>query len=431
MREDDPTSGVRRTFAEHAYVGRQPIYDASSAVVGYELLYRQPGHTVAEVDHGSAATSDVILSAYVDIGLAVVTHGLPAWVNFDADYLLGDLALPFKPKEVVIEVLEHVQPTADVCHALERLRAKGYRVALDDFVLNAVRSRLLEFADIVKIDVLSTPDEEVERTVHVLRSMKLKTLLAEKIEGPAEFARCRGLGFDLFQGYFLCRPEVVKTARAPKGQLPLLRLMSALHAHDVTVDVIAELVSQDVGLSYRLLRLVNAPGLGLRYQVDSVPRAIAMLGMNELRRWTTLLLMASTTEKPRALLFDAMVRGKMCEAVAHEEGSPSPERHFMVGLFSVLDALLDLPMREVVEQLDLPEDTRAALVGRQGDMGRALACAIAQERGDWDTRDETAPNGLNVTPAWIEAIQWAADAQRELLALARAQGGPRKQAGKR
>lgn len=428
MRDEDLVSGVRRGLLEHAYVGRQPIYDAVSTVVGYELLYRHPAHTVSQLGRGSAATSEVILSAYVDIGLQAVTHGLPAWVNFDTEFLLGEHVVPFSPTEVVIEVLEHVQPSDDVCRALEGLKAMGYRIALDDFVLDAVSARLLEFADIVKLDVLTTAHEEVERVVHHLRSVKIPTLLAEKIEGPADFARCKELGFDLFQGYFLCRPEVLTTARAPKGQLPLLRLMSALHADEATVEDVANLVSQDVGLSYRLLRLVNAPNFGLRHQVDSVPRAIAMLGLNELRRWTTLLLMSSTADKPRALLFDAMVRGKMCEAVAREEGRTAPERYFMVGLFSVLDALLDLPMSKVVEQLNLPEDTGEALVAQTGTMGRALACAIAQERGDWDTRDETAPRGLNVTPAWIEAIRWAAEAQRELVALARANEGGRKTA---
>lgn len=400
------------TRTPSALVARQPIFDRALKVTAYELLYRA-GEDRANVTDAIQATAQVLTGATLDIGLTRLVGELPAFINFPADLITSSLDLPLAPERIVIEVLEGAIPGTLLLNGLMRLRAAGYRIALDDFDIRTEGIELLDYADIVKVDIQQHSPAALAQSVSELRRHRLQ-LIAEKVETGEELQRCKELGFDLFQGYFLQRPETFSGRRAPSSRLAALELILSLDEARVSAEQVELCIARDVGLSYRLLRCINSSYYRRPREVASIRQAILLLGYEELRKICSIILLTSLNDRPAYVAVQALTRAKMCESLSLKAGRPGSEGYFMTGLLSLADVFLGMPIEECVQQLPLSEPVRKALLCQAGPMGSALHCVLAHERGIWEQSTFDELSELDVAVSYADAIEWA-DSVRDAL----------------
>jgi c-di-GMP phosphodiesterase len=405
-------------------LARQPIFDREDRLVAYELLYRDrpPENRVVgdPVVSASRMTSDTITRTFLGMGLGRVTGGKRAFVNVDREMLLDNSVAVLDPQHVVVEVLETVACDAETVAACEALVGRGYTLALDDFVFTPGYEPLLRLAGIVKVDVLGRADDELRRVVEQLRPFGVRCL-AERVETAAVHRRCAALGFELFQGYFYARPQMLSGREVPVQQANLIRLLNVLRDPDTADARVEEVFRGDLPLTYKLLRIVNSAGTG-QSGVDSIAHAIRLLGRGVLHRWLALLLVSSfvTASGARSeLVATAMVRARFCELLAEAAAGRRREGGalFMAGLFSLLDALMRVPMADVIDRLDLTPELRAALLVRQGPYAGVLGLVEAYEAGRWDVvLAHGAGLGLSdgaIAECYAQAVEWARDRAAE------------------
>ena len=369
-------------------MARQPIFDRSQKVVAYELLYRTEdaqGHALFNSSGSGAsdATGEVILNAYTSISDSGELKRVPALINLTRDILVNRSLPEVSKKHIVLEILEDVTPDAEVIEAVRQLHAEGYRIALDDFVFSPEHIPLLELAHIVKVDVFELTPEQVREQVQHLKKYKV-TLLAEKIETHTQLEECIDLGFKLFQGHFLSKPKVVKGKKIQGSQVALMQLIQALQGNDTTPERLEELIIRDPALTYKLLRIVNSAGYHLVRQVESIAEAIVLLGLEQVRKWATLIAMSSNDNKPEELSRGLLIRGRMCEEIAQAEKLGNHGSYFMAGMMSGLHALLDIERETMLQEVPLGDDIKNAVSLGQGDIGQVLRNVVNYENGDWD-----------------------------------------------
>lgn len=367
-----------------AFVGRQPLFDRRLDVVGYEILFR--GGAVpnrAVISDENQATSSVILNTFTDIDLEEILGGKRALINLTRDLILEGVPTLLPPERVIVEVIETSTVDDRLVAALHRLRSQGYTVALDDWVSFSKLRPLLPLADIVKIDIQEFDTKRLVAEVGWLKTFGVQ-LVAEKVETYAELRRCRELDFDFFQGFFLSRPQVLKRTAVPPNQIDTLELITQMQDPDVAIEDLAAIIRRDVALSYKLLRIVNSAYYSLPRHVESIKDAIVLLGTRQIGSWVSLINLAQIARKPKELTITALVRARMCELVATLSGRGDGDAFYTAGLFSVLDALLDVPLEAALEALPLSVEVHDAVASREGIMGRTLAGVIAYEQGDWD-----------------------------------------------
>lgn len=378
-------------------VARQPIFDVAGDRAGYELLYR--AHAAATSAGGTDAehmSADVLANALAGLGVGEVAEGVPAWLNFPRGMLVSGGWRLFDPREVVIEVLETVEPDREVLDVLYAARQAGYRVALDDFVHGPEREVLVAAADVIKVDVLGLTTGELAGVRAALAPFG-RTLVAERVEDEAMRRACAALGFELFQGYFFARPETLSRREVPVQQASLIRLLNLLADESVTDPVVEDAFGADPSLSFKLLRLVNSAQFGGR-DIHSIRHAVQLAGRKTLSRWLGVLFVSSLARRGGSggeLVHTAVQRAHLLGALGTLGGADSGEL-FMVGLFSTLEPLLGMPFAELLRAINVAPGVRAALSERRGAYAAYLALAEAFERGEWDAvRDGSAALGLD------------------------------------
>jgi EAL and modified HD-GYP domain-containing signal transduction protein len=397
------------------FVARQPIYDSAMAVMAFELLYRpSPSETRARIIDPRQATLEVISSAALEIGLDRLSGGQPVHINFPMELLVDVPDLPLPPNLVVIEVLEDVRAEPEVIEGIRKLRARGHRIALDDYSPQVSDPRLLEFADIVKLEITHPPAAELAKLVKELKPRGVQ-LIAENVETPEDFESCVALGFTGFQGYFLQHPQTFRAKRVPSNRLSTLRLVASLSNEQYSIDEVELLISQNVSMSYHVLRCINSSYYSLPRKVDSIRQAIVILGLDQLRQLCCLLCLQGFDDRPPSLFVNAMTRARMCEQLGRLGGAKDTGPYFITGLFSLLNAMVGMPTQKIVEELPLSPAIARALVAGEGDLGKALKCTRAYERAAWDhVTYGNLPPAL-IRAAYVDALFWAEQA-RSLLA---------------
>jgi EAL and modified HD-GYP domain-containing signal transduction protein len=399
------------------FIARQPIFDVTRDVVGYELLFRNGlANCFANID-GNEATRQVLLNTFVLFGQARLTGGKPAFINFTRDFLFNELVQLFPPSSVVVEILEDIPADESVIKACRQLKENGYSLALDDVTDLAPYGELLSLVDIVKVDLRATTSE-VRREIIKSLSGKPIRVLGEKVETYEEFRDLVEEGFSLFQGYFFAKPEVIRRKDIPGNKVQYLRLLKELRKPTCNTDAIEKIIKQDVSLSYRLLKYVNSPLFGLRSEIRSVRHALTLLGERDVRRWTTLsVLSAVATDKPPEVLETGLFRAKFCETLASvvDRGvKEAAEEMFLAGLFSVLDALLDISLEDAVREAGVPSRVKAALLGVPSPWRSLLELAFAYERGEWEqvtrTLDTLGIEFSAVAQVFVNSVDWARQA---------------------
>ena len=279
------------------------------------------------------------------------------------------------------EIFEDIHPDEPVLAAVQRLASEGYTLALDDFVCCQELEPLVRLADIVKIEFPAISREALPMHVSRLRELGVQMILAEKLETHEEFEYCKQLGCDLFQGYFFCRPRILNQRKLPNSLGSVIRLVTQLQVPAITMEEVERVIQTDASLAFKILRYVNSVEANTNADIESIRHAAALLGLRRLRSIASMMLLASLDrDKPNELVETGMTRGRMCELLAIRGGYEAPERFFTIGLLSVLDAMLDLPMSDVVTQLPLTQEMNAALLTNQGQLGLVLRQVLDFER---------------------------------------------------
>jgi len=392
------------------YVARQPILDRLQKVFGYELLFRngiEDYFNHEDADEAARATLDSSLL----LGVNALCQNTRAFLNCTKDVLLKDLVTLLPPSQTVVEVLETVEPEDRVVAACKRLKEAGYLIALDDFAPNDPRVVLCEFADIIKIDIRATKLEERAGIMRRFGSAKCK-MLAEKLETPHEFQQARNMGFTYFQGYFFCRPELVSGKEIPASRIHFVRLLEMVSRPELDMRELEKLLKQEAAICYRLLRYLNSPVFGLRLEVKSIRHAMAILGERELRRWTRLVVTVGAAEQSCSeLVLMGMTRARFCELLSTKVKANTDL--FLMGLLSVMDAILEVDMVALLSKLPVDHDIKAALLGQAGTLRPLYQLMLAQESGEWENAGELTKQ-LKLTDdfvgnAWWQAMTWAQD----------------------
>ena len=395
-----PSDGLR-------YVARQPILDLHNRVHGYELLFRKGPEHVFRGD-GNLATR-TMLDNTVMFGLERLTAGLPAFVNCTREALLESLVQVLPSGMTVLEILETVEPVPPLVQACRDLKAMGYRLALDDFTWRPGIESLVEMADYIKFDFLATGPRQREEILRRLSGAKV-ALVAEKVETQEQYAQACDQGFSLIQGYYFCRPVLLENHKVPLNRLTQIDILRALQEDPVDLPARARLIKRDASLTYRLLRLINSPVCAMRQEVSSVLAALLAVGEDVFRRMA---LLAITSElnahRPTEILRMAFIRGQFCELAAPLCALNSTEQ-YLLGLFSLLPAMLRIPMDDLTPLLPLREPVRQALQGADIPERSLLAWAIAHEYGDWETCDALAAtyslDDERLSRCYTEAVEW-------------------------
>jgi c-di-GMP phosphodiesterase len=399
--EDAPREAVR-------YAARQPILDLRGKVHGYELLFRHGAESVFCGD-GDQATRTMIDNTVL-FGLGRLTCGMPAFVNCTEDTLTGSLVHLLPSGMTVLEILETVTPTPTLIAACKRLKAAGFRLALDDFTWTPGIEPLVEIADYIKVDFSLTGPAERRKLLHRLRGETL-ALVAEKVETPEQLSQARDEGFTLLQGFYFFRPVLMENGKVPGNKLSQVEILRMLQDEPMDLRALTRLVKRDASLTYRLLRLLNSPVCAIRQEVQSVQAALIAMGEETFRRMATLAIASElNANQPPELLRMAFVRGRFCELAA---GFAAPDRkeQYLLGLLSLLPAMLRLPVHDVAPLMPLREEIRRALVGEAVRERNHLSWLESYERGDWDACDKiVASSGLeprDLLRCYEDAVEWA------------------------
>ncbi|HTF85847.1 MAG TPA: HDOD domain-containing protein [Cellvibrio sp.] len=390
-------------------LARQPIFNRKMQVVAYELLCRSCDLNEYTADSGDMASSQVLLHTFTELSIHSVVGHHQAFINFTRTLLMTPP--PFDRRQLVVEVLEGQQIDAQMLHSLRSLREQGYTIALDDFELTDETRDLIPYADIIKLDVLQLSPQQIREHIDYLKPFGL-TLLAEKVETYEMLEYCKDAGFDLFQGYFLARPKVIKGRRITENKQAVLQLLSVLHDPDVPLERVEQLVARDPMLSYKLLRLVNSAAFALPRTIESLRQAITLLGLNIIKNWVNLLAMANLGDKPVELSIAALTRARMCEIIAATmSGKKRQDTFFTVGLLSTLDAFMDAPLEVLLGNISLSEQLNEALLKHLGDEGKVLDIVEHYERAEWDKIDWEYLGSRSISPdtlshIYLDALSW-------------------------
>jgi EAL and modified HD-GYP domain-containing signal transduction protein len=406
-------TGARPFFR---YAARRPILNGEQQVIGYELLFRDGlENSFGNADPDAASCS--VLDSSLLMGLDILCDGQRAFINCTRDLLIRDYVTLLPPQQVAVEVLETVPADDLVIAACRRLKALGYMIVLDDFFEGDPREPLTELADIIKVDLRAT--SATQRGVLVKRYGHQRCrMLAEKAETREEFLGARKAGFFYFQGYFFRKPEIVQAREIPANRINYLRLLQAISQPEVDARQIEETIKGEASLCYRLLRYLNSPIFGFRQEVRSVRHALAILGDREVRRWIRLVAtLVAGQNKPTDLVLTALTRARFCELITAKVGQDSADL-FLVGLLSLMDAILELPMGLVLDGISLAPDVRAVLLGERCRLSPIYDLMLTQEAGQWEEAANLSaqlhlPDGFAADIQW-NAMQWASQMTSEV-----------------
>ena len=393
------TNAATAILKQSALVGRQAIFDRQMEVFGYELLYRDGTDNSPHIIDGDEATARVMVNTFLELGIDQIAGNAQTFLNLTANFFLSRHYEALPSKNVVLEVLETIEPTPAVLQAISRAKQNGYQIALDDFVVRESHRALLDHADYVKVDVLALTDEELYEQVAMLKDYPVR-LLAEKVEDRGVYEQCLALGFEFFQGYFFCKPQIMEGVSLSGSRMAVVFVLAKLQDPSIELHDLEDLVKNDIALSVKLLRYVNSASVGLPRSVDSISQAIGMVGIERLRQWATLLVLAQTGDKPSELMRVALIRARMCESLCPLHGVSSSQG-FTMGLFSILDAYFDCEMNQLLADLPLASEILDALLKREGVLGTILEASLAYERGKWNQRAMR-----TVTPQMLQSVYW-------------------------
>ncbi len=389
------------------YVGRQPIFDRTETIIGFELLFRGDNTESASVSDGDAATDELLRAAMVDIGIDRLVGEHLAFLNVPRQFLYHPILRSLPAQQIVFELLPEILIDQELATQLETLRAEGYRIVLDSRHFKTAPEYAPGFADLVKIDVIHYTPAELETLKRQLEP-DCGALIAAKIEDAATYQRCLELGFQGFQGFYLSYPNVVEGQRLNANQVTLLQLLELLQRDTSGLDEMANLVLHDPGLSVEMLKLVNSPRFRRAVPIESIKQAIQLLGRAEIGRWALLLSLRASNSVRHHAMEQALIRAQMAQSLtAICDQEVNRDRLFTLGLLSVVDRLLQVPLTRILREMNLSQDLTQALIDRDGALALVLEILDACEQPDTPLPDPLAISPQAIGQLYLEAMQWA------------------------
>lgn len=368
------------------FVARQPIFNTSRKVIAYELLFRQENQQIYDGSNGDKATEEVLVTSFLAIGMDVLTGGKPAFINFTDNGLKSGIAELLPPNLLAVEILETVEPDDSVLAACRNLKQQGYRLVLDDFVFRPGYEPLIELASMIKVDFLITPTGERAKVIQQFGGRADLQFLAEKVETEQDFQEAVQVGYSYFQGYFFSKPVIIARKSIPFARLSAFQLLKAVNAPVFDLSQVESIIREEVAFSYQLFKYINSSAFGFRHEINSIRQALVLLGQRELQKWSSLIALRTMgQEKPPELLTASLLRAHFSELIAHHlKLGPMAADAFLTGLLSLMDAVLDQPMAEIITELPLQKEIKAALMGNSNVYRDILNLCIAYERAEWD-----------------------------------------------
>jgi EAL and modified HD-GYP domain-containing signal transduction protein len=399
--------------SDEFFLARQPILGRDQKLVAFELLFRAaPEHEDAQLTDYAAATATVISHAS-QLGMERVVGDQLAFVNVDEVVLKSDFVRFLPPDRVILEILETVQPTDEVLARVRELKELGFKFALDDVIGHSEQvSKLIDLVDVIKVDLKGVTREELTGLATSLRGAHQK-LLAEKVETVEEFRLCLELGFEYFQGYYFARPAILSGKKISPSELVVLRLLELIGSNADNAAIEAA-VKRDALLSLNLLRLVNSRAAGPDRHIESVSQALTQLGRSQLQRWLQILLYSTPdgrVELNSPLLQMATTRGRLLELMSqalHPGDTACAETAFTIGMMSLMEALLSIPMANILDRVDVDIEVKGALLERAGDYGAMLSVAEELEGKQCGRSLARALDRLGLSVKQIREIELAA-----------------------
>lgn len=402
------------------FIGRQPIFNLHEQVVAYELLYRSKNVNAFPMVDSDAATIDVLVNSFLSIGFEEVTKGKPGFVNFTENLLMSSIHEFLNPSQVVIEILEDVPLTAQLVERVIELKKQGFQIALDDFMMDdqvEVYDELFEQIDYIKVDFLAS---SIVKRMEIENKVKEKfphiQLLAEKVETRHQFEVAKSSGYVLFQGYFFEQPQIIRATDIPANAIQYIHIISLLKEEEPNIHLLAENIERDISLTYKLLQMINNSSKRSKSKVRSIKQAIVLLGVSNLRKWIYLLAMReididADSDLFKEVMCTSLFRAKVCEKLAKLAYKKNFSEYFLVGMFSLIDTLLQRPMNVILQQLPFSEAITNTILGFETEMTPYLEFSIALSKLDWLRLEELAVQ-LNIQLVdidllYYEAIEWA------------------------
>jgi EAL and modified HD-GYP domain-containing signal transduction protein len=399
---------------DKAFVGRQPIYRDGIEVFGYELLSRNNELNRAAFTDGTQATSELVINTFLEIGLDQLVGRHLAFVNVDRNFLLSENCRLLPKGRVVLEVPSDVKVDAKLVDAVSGLSKEGFSIALDNFVYRNELLPLLEAANIVKIDTTAMDRQAIAWQVDAVSHFPIKRL-AQKVETHDVYEYCKQLGFDYYQGYFFCKPQIVSQQKISANRLSTVHLLAKLNDPRITMEDLELAVGQNLAISYRILRYLNSPLHGFTRRIESLRHAIALVGTRLICEWASLILLESIEEKPRELMVTSMIRARMCRQLGITMRHRNSDQFFTAGLLSLIDAVMDKPMAAVLRTLPLVDTIKNAVLYREGPIGQALKCVEAYEKCEWHRTECGYLDASEIREAYLESVGWARSITEEIL----------------
>lgn len=405
--EEEPVLNLAEPLVEvrppsNAHLVRRPLYDESMEVYAYDLLYGEIEKTVAT---DSSEASQVMLNAFLDIGLDVISEDCLSVISITEDFVQGRLPLPFPPDDVVLELPESMSRPGLSILPLEALAAKGYKLTLVVNEPTVELQEILKYIHMLKIDLSVWSKEQLGSFIPKLAHRNVK-LLAANVDTREDFQYCKELGFELYQGQFMSEPVVVSGSTLKTNRIALLNILKLLEDPDCDISDLESLISQDITLSYKILRIINSAFYGFRRKIDSVKQAVVSLGLKVIRDWFIIISLADVNDKPQSLMFQTLQRARMMQRLADVMGL-NKDTGFTIGLFSSIDAIMDQPMETVLKALPLSHEITEALLEREGLLGELLDIVIRYENGDWKNINSVGFEASELSTYYFESMLWA------------------------
>ncbi len=393
-----------------SFIARQPIFDARRNVYGYELFFRSGLENVFRHENPDQATSKVMVDSFFLFNLNDLTGGKRAFINVPREILLKEYMFFLPREQVVVELLETVEPDAEVLQACQKLKHAGYLIAMDDFVYEPRYEPLLEFTDFVKVDFLATPEEARKSLLQKISPLRVR-LVAEKVETLEMFQHGIESGYSFFQGYFFSKPAILVAKDIPTFKANYFQLLKEIHTVGTDLNKLDEIIRRDVALTYKLLRYINSAYFGLPHRIKSVKQALVLLGEKTIKNWISFVALASmAVDKPEELLVLTIVRARFCEMLApYFNLADRKDDSFLMGLFSLIDAFLDRPLSQILAEIPIDDPIKLALLGEPSRLGEIYQYTLSYEKAAWgDLQKPIVTPDEDTTPLslYLEALKW-------------------------
>jgi len=390
------------------YIARQAILDKSLKVYGYELLARSDDRVNINNLPSDIATSRVLSEVFNQFGLGSIVEDRTAVIKLSKRSLLENIVDGLPKDKVLLEINDTFLDDDLIMEEIRLQKSQGAHFIYNNYTLTSHADKLLPYCDVVKIDVKNAEPIILEHLIQSLEPFGVKAL-ADKVETYESLEMCKQVGFKLFQGYFLNEPKILKSHGMETTKSNLLQLLRELNEPGITVNQLEEIISRDVTLSYKLMRYIESASVMAKKQVASIRNGIVYLGMEAIRNWASIIAISNTSDKPVELVNQSLIRARMCQILAEHIDVDDPNSYFLAGLFSTLDALLDMPMDDIIKNMPVIDEVKNALLNTGGEINKILQQTLNYEKGNWLALQAEDLRGRDASDAYLKSVVWAED----------------------